>query len=132
MFSQVCLSTGGGVESGGITSMHCRSPVPHPGGKLRGLAWQALHDTILRGTVRDLVPGRRLQAHFPCNRGLQVHTLKGISRPTRQWGVSRPTPGGHPGTHLGGIPACTVFRPPPADSYWCGRYAFLLAFAFLF
>ena len=34
----VILSTGeGGVA--GHPSMHCRSPGPHPGGKLRGLAW---------------------------------------------------------------------------------------------
>ena len=34
VFTRVCLSTGGWYPS-----MPCRFPGPHPGGKLRGLAW---------------------------------------------------------------------------------------------
>ena len=64
-------SPGGG--GGWYPSMPCRFPGPHPGGKLRGLAWG----------------------------GLQVHTW-GASRPTPRR-VFRPTPGGSPGPHPGGV-----------------------------
>ena len=49
-----------------------------PRGKLRSLAW-----------------------------GVSRPTLRGVSRTTPRGGVSRPTPGGSPGTHLGDISACT-------------------------
>ena len=57
-----CLSVHKG--EGWYPSMHCRSPDPHPGGKLRCLAWG--------GGVSRPTPG-------------------GFSRPTPR-GVSRPTP----------------------------------------
>ena len=44
------------VSGGWYPSIPCRSPGPHPGGKMRGLAWG----------------------------GLQVHTLGGLQTPT--WG----------------------------------------------
>ena len=117
-----CLSFCSRGEGGWYPSMHCRSPGPHPGGKLRGLAW---------GVSR------------PTPRGLQAYTW-GVFRPT-PGGVSRPTLGGslgpHPGvsTHTprgvsrhasGGVsrhtfeegeyPSMHWGRHPPADIYCCG------------
>ena len=65
VFTRVCDSVH--RRRGGYSSMHCKwypsMPCPHPGGKLRGLAWG----------------------------GLQVHTQGGLQAHTR-WGVSRQTP----------------------------------------
>ena len=47
-------------------SMPCRPPGPHPGGKLRGLAW---------GGLQVHTWGRGLQAHT--QGGLQAHTWEG-------------------------------------------------------
>ena len=95
-------------------SMPCRSPGPHPVGRLRGLA---------RGFSR------------PTPRGEAEGSGRGVSRPTPRWGcvqahtqgVSRPTPmegGLQAQTHGGCFPACTEADTiPQADSYCCGRYA---------
>ena len=67
--------------------MHCRSPGPHPGGKLRGLAWVG-GGGVSRPTPRGEVEVSGLGG--------------GVSRPTPRGevegsgfggGVSRPTPG---------------------------------------
>ena len=90
----VILFTGGGVSQhalqvsrGWYPSMPCRSPGPHPMGKLRGLAWGVSRPTP-RGKFRGLA-----------------------------WGVSRPTPRGEvegsglgrgsPGPHMRGLQAHT-------------------------
>ena len=92
------------VHGGGVwyPSMPCRSPGPHPGGRLRGLATGGgSPGPHTGGGGRGSPgphPGRRL-------RGLATG---GVSRPTHRWGC---------------IPACTGGRPPPADVYCCGRYA---------
>ena len=80
-------------------SMPCRSPGPHPGGKLRGLAWGVSRPTP-GVELRGLAWG-----------GLQAHPGGCVSRPTPEGpqahtrGVSRPTPGGC-------IPACTKADTP--------------------
>ena len=87
--------------------MHCRSPGPHTGRKLRGLAWGVSRPTM-RGKLRGLAGG--LKAHT------QGGKLKSLA-----WGVSRPTSGVSPGPHLGGsqahtqggITAYTEADPPP-------------------
>ena len=87
-------------------------PGPHPGEKLRSLAWGGLQ-AHTQGGLR-LTSGGGLQAHT--QGGPQAHT-QGVSRP-------------HPGE---GIKACTE-ADPPTDGYCCGRYAsywnaFLLNYA---
>ena len=77
---------------GWYPSMHCRSRGPHPGGKLRHLAWG-----VSRPTPRGS-PGPHLGAS-----------------PGTHLGVSRHTPGGSPGTDLGGIAACTEADTPPSQ-----------------
>ena len=65
-----------------------------------------------------------------CLAGLQAHT----------WGVSRPTPRGYPGPHLGGSKAHTwrgvsqhaLRQTPPLNGYCCGWYtSYWNAFLFL-
>ena len=98
------MSTGGGW----YPSMHCRSPGPHPGGKLRGLAWRG-------GWSPGPHKGGLLQAH-----------TRGVS--------SRPTPGGCLQAHTGGSlgpyrgfpgphPACTEASTLPP----CSRLLLLRA-----
>ena len=108
------LSTGGVVSqhalqvvsqhtlqvSGGGPSMPCRSPGPHPGGKLRGLALWGF------------------QAHS--QGGFQTHTQGGLQAhmwgsPGTQWGGggSSPHPGTSPGPHLGGSPGTQWGAPGP-------------------
>ena len=92
---------------------------PGPGGRLGGLAWGCL-DPGPGGGLWGLAGG-----------GIQAHTW-GVSRPTFR-GVSRTTPGEYPGPDPEGcIPACTeADTPPPADGYYCGRYAsYWIAFLF--
>ena len=98
----VILFTGGWYPS-----MHCRSPGPHSGGKLRGLAGG--------GVSPGPHPGGKL-------RGLAWG--RGVSRPTPR-GVSRPTLRGclQAHTRVAGYPNMHRSRHPPADSYCCGRYA---------
>ena len=75
-------------QEGWYPSMHCRSPGPHPGGRLRGLAW-----------------GGGLQAHTQGKlRGLAL----GVSRSTPRGEVEGSGLGGSPDPHLGG-----VSRPTP-------------------
>ena len=93
VFTGICLSTLGGgwypsmhcrwypsvpcsrSPGGSYPSMPCRSLGPHPGGKLRGLAWGVSRPT----------PGREVEGSGlggsggPHPRGLQAHT----------WGVSQ-------------------------------------------
>ena len=89
----VILFTGGWYPS-----MPCRSPGPHPGGKLRGLPWGGGSRPTPRGEVEGSGLG-----------GLQAHTQGG--------GVfSRPTPGGYPSMHWGR-------HPPPTHSSCCRQYA---------
>ena len=132
---RLCFYTCLSVHTGGwYPSMHCRSPGPHPGGKLRGLAWGGggSPGPHLGGKLRGLAWGG-LQAHT-C-RGLQAH-IWGVSRST-PGGISRPTPrGGFRPTPSGGLLAHTrgggwvsqhALRqaPPPqaVDGYCYGRYA---------
>ena len=56
IFSKVCVKNSGEV-SGWYPSMHCRSPGPHPGGKLRGLAWMAGLQAHTHGGSPGLHPG---------------------------------------------------------------------------
>ena len=96
-----CLSVHGG-GGGGYPSMHCRSPGPHPGGKLRGLAW---------GVVSRPTPGG--------------------SPPGPHWGgVSRPTPGGLQAHTQHALRQ--AYSPTAVDGYCCGWYAsYWNAFLFL-
>ena len=124
MFLQVSviLFTGGGW----YPSMHCRSPGPHPGGKLRDLAWGGLQAHTQgevegsglggvsrptpRGKLRGLAWGG-LQAYtWGC---LQAH-IQGFSRHTTGGGLHMHTLRGSPGTHPGVIPACTEAGHPPS------------------
>ena len=122
------------------TKLHCRSPGPHPGGKLRGLAWGGLQ-AHTQGGSWGVWPGGGLQAHT--QGGSWGVWPGGVSRPTPRggsWGVwpggvSRPIPKGvsrH--TPTGGYPSMHWGRhPPPADGYCCGRYAsYWNAFLFWF
>ena len=109
VFTPVCQSFCS-QGRGWYPSMHCRSPGPHPGGKLRDLAWGSPGPH----------PGGSPDPH---RGGVSRHTPRGVSRPTpggslqaHTWGeVSRPHlggPGPHPGgisrpTPRGRIPACT-------------------------
>ena len=101
----------GEVEGSGLGG----SPGPHPGRKLRGLAWVGLQAHTKGGRVSRPIPG--------------------VFRPTPR-GVSRLTHRVSPGPHLGvGIPACTEADTPSAYGYCCGRYAsywdaFLLGYLF--
>ena len=86
-----CLSVHRGWEW--YPSMPCRSPDPHPGRKLRGLA---------------------------CG-GLQAHT-QGEVEGSSLGGLQAHMGGGVPGTQPGGLPACTEVD-LPAVSYCCRWYA---------
>ena len=59
-----------------------RSPDPHPGRKLRGLAWGGVSRPTPRGRLRGLAGGGSPGPHLG---GLQAHTR------------------GSPGPHLGGV-----------------------------
>ena len=84
--------------------MHCRSPGPHPGGKLRGLAWGGL-----QAHTQGEVEGSGLG-------GLQAHTQGGLQTHTQ-----------------GGIPVCTEADTSPADGYCYGQYtSYWNAFLFYF
>ena len=97
-----CLAAG--LQGGWYPSMSCRSPSPHPVGKLRGLAWGGDLQAHTQGGVRGL-PG-------------------GVSRPTLEGG-------GSPGPHLGGVSKPhqrgvsqhALRQTPLPDGYYCGRYA---------
>ena len=90
------LSVSHSVHRGWYPSMHCRwypsmpcmFPGPHPGGKLRGLAW--------------------VWVSRPTPRQVSRPTPRRVSRPTPGGSSPGPHPGGSPGPHLGEcIPACT-------------------------
>ena len=84
IFRSVCQEfCSRGREGGWYPSMHCRFPGPHPGGKLRGLAWGSpgphpggkLRGLAWGGGVSRPPPGG-LQAHT--QGGLQAHTWGGL------------------------------------------------------
>ena len=99
-----------GLACGGVSR-------PTPKGKLKGLAWRG---GLSRPTPRGEVEGSGLGGSRPTPRGgevqgsgleasLQAHT-QGLQAHTQGpggklrglvWGVSRPTPRGSPGPHLG-------------------------------
>ena len=84
------------------------SPGPHPGGKLRGLA-----RGVSRPRPRGKVEGSGWGGLQPTPRG----DVEGSG-----WGViSRSTPRG---VGVSSMHWCrTPPQPPPADGYYCGRYA---------
>ena len=98
------------------------SPGPHPGGKLRGLAWEGLQAHTqgeVEGSgwwgVQGPHPGGKLRGLAreglqPHSQGVSRSTPWGVSRPTPR-GVSRPTPGGSPGPH-----GDTLRQTPPPPS----------------
>ena len=94
-------------------SMPCRSPGPHPGGKLRGLAWGGFSRQTPRGEVEESGLGGSPGPHPGGKSG--PHLGGGICRPTPRgklrglaWGVSRPTPIGGLQAHTqGGLQAHT-------------------------
>ena len=115
---------------GAHPSMPCRFEGPHPRGTLRGLA-----RGISRATPRGKLRGLALGVSRPAPRGrlrvwlgtLQAH-IQGVSKPTPggsvgpHLGVSRPTPGGD-----WCIPACTEADPPvgcmhPTGMHSCELY----------
>ena len=104
VFTSVYLFTVGVVSqhalqvSRGYPIMPCRSPGPHPGGNLRGLAWGVSRSTPRWRGSPGPHPGVVLQVPI-------------------QGGVSRPTPRGT------GVSQHALTPPPPADGYCCGRYA---------
>ena len=74
--------------------MPCRSPGPHPRGKLRGLAGGGVSRP--RGKLRGLAW-----------EGVSRPTPRGVSRPTSRWGVQAHTWGDGWGN-----PTCTKADPP--------------------
>ena len=101
--------------------MPCRSPGPHPGGNLRGLAWggspgprpggklRSLAWGVSRPTPRGEVrptPGGHLQAHTRGGGKLRGLALGGLQAHTHR-GSPGPHPGGSPGPHLGGVSRLT-------------------------
>ena len=82
-----CRSPGGGYPS-----MPCRSPDPHPG-EVEGSGRGGLQ-VHTQGKLRGLAGGGGPTGPHPRGR------LRGLAR-----GVSRPTPGGSPGPHLGVYPS---------------------------
>ena len=102
----VILSTGGGW----YPSMSCRSPGPHPGGRLRGLA----------GGSPGPHPGGKLK-------GLAFGGWPGPHPGRRLRGPAGGSPGPHPrgspGPHPWGVSQHALRQTPPADGFCCGQYA---------
>ena len=78
IFSSVCQEFCPG--GGGIPACPCRFPGPHPGGKLRGLAWGGSPGPHPRGKLR----GSGL--------GVSRPTPGGVVYPSMQWGRPHPPP----------------------------------------
>ena len=84
-------------------SMPCRSPGPHPGGMLKGLALGGSPGPYpggggVEGSGLGGSPGPHPGG------GVEGSGLGGLQAHNQRWGVSRPTPRGYPSMHWGRHP----------------------------